>query len=144
MSYASGDSGKGPADGLWGREMMPPPADSSQGVRQPVARRKNRPCAPRVTISRQTGNLYFNRCFPMFQCWQMSQIICPTLQANPNRSKGQIKGSGCQLVDLRSRPPQDHKLPAGSGPALSSGRGKYPILVIGQPGYCTASGRKIL
>lgn len=101
-------------------------ADGSQGVRQATARRGNKSPATISAISRQTGNLYFDCCFPMFKCWQMVQMICPTLKANPNRSKGQMKGSGCQLVDLRSRPLQDLELPAASGPAISSGSGRIP------------------
>lgn len=98
---------------------------------------KNKPRATRAMISRLTGDLYFYRCFLVFKCWQMIQIICPTLKANPNRSKGQIKGSGCQLVDLRSRPLQD--LLAQTCHLFRQWE-NTPTLVIDLPSYFTASG----
>lgn len=121
--------------------------DASTGTQQRAAssrrsltaccQEENKPRATGSMVSRPTRNLYFYRCFPKFKCWQMIPIICPTLKANPNRSKGQIRGSGCQLVDLRSRPLQCLLVRTCH---LFRQWENTPALATGLPSYCTASG----
>lgn len=93
---------------------------------RPLPAGKTNPVPPDLWFQGKPEIWIFYCCFPMFECWQVIQIIGPTLKANPNRSKGQIKGSDFQLVDLRSRPVRDLGLPAVSRLAVSAGSGKTP------------------
>lgn len=122
----------GPAAGLRGRGTMPQPEGGRRSRQQPRSltghcqQEKQIPCHQICDFKANRKSGFFYCCFPMFECWQVIQIIGPTLKANPNRSKGQIKGSYFQLVDLRSRPLRDLGLPAGSQLAVSAGSGKTP------------------
>jgi hypothetical protein len=107
---------------------MPLPADSgeqtasSQGIGQPTARRKNEPRATRAVISRLTGDLYFYRCFPMFKCWQMIQIICPALKPIQTDLRARLRA---QAASWLTWDPDLYRT-CWLRPAISSGSGKTP------------------
>jgi hypothetical protein len=64
---------------------------------------------------------------------------CHTLPANPNRSEGQIKASGRQLVDPRPSPLLGLVQSAGSQPAIATGSGKTVCPLVLAPRSCHAA-----